>query len=112
MQLRTRMLKAQCGDCAYTVRVARKWLAEYGPPLCPCNSQPMESDYAAELEAEACETMEALEVGSATLRDRWVEIRKPISAFVRGKYSPSLEVAFRIANILCTSIDGVFFSMS
>ena len=26
-----------------------------------------------------------------------------------GKYSPSLEVAFRIANILCTSLEDVFF---
>ncbi len=75
--LTTRMLKAQCGDCAYTARVARRWIAEYGPPLCPCNGAPMESDYAAELEETARETMAALEVGSATLRDRWVTIRKP-----------------------------------
>ncbi len=77
MQLRTRMLKAQCGDCAYTVRVARKWIAEYGPPLCPCNGEPMESDFTADLEAGARESMAQLEVGAATLRDRWVEIRKP-----------------------------------
>ncbi len=77
MPLRTRMLKAQCGACAYSVRVTRKWLRELGPPLCPCNGEPMESDYTAELEAEARETMAALEVGSATLRDRWVTIRKP-----------------------------------
>ena len=35
--------------------------------------------------------------------------RQTICAIVRGKYSPSLEVAFRIANILCTSLENVFF---
>ncbi len=35
--------------------------------------------------------------------------RQTICAIERGKYSPSLEVAFRIANILCTSIENVFF---
>ncbi len=77
MQLRTRMLKAQCGACAYSCRVTRKWLSELGPPLCPCNGEPMESDFTADLEAGARESMAQLEVGSATLRDRWVEIRKP-----------------------------------
>ena len=40
--MKTRMVKCQCGDCAYTVRTTRKWLDELGPPLCPCNSEPME----------------------------------------------------------------------
>lgn len=31
----TRMLKAACSECGYTVRLAGKWLAEYGAPLCP-----------------------------------------------------------------------------
>lgn len=35
--------------------------------------------------------------------------RQTINAIAGGKYSPSLEVAFRIANILCTSIENVFF---
>ena len=35
--------------------------------------------------------------------------RQTICAIERGKYSPSLEVAFRIADILCTSIENVFF---
>ena len=35
--------------------------------------------------------------------------RQTINAIERGKYSPSLEVAFRIANILCTSIENVFY---
>jgi len=35
--------------------------------------------------------------------------RQTICAIERSKYSPSLEVAFRIANILCTSIEDLFF---
>ncbi len=35
--------------------------------------------------------------------------RQTINAIEGDKYSPSLEVAFRIANILCTSIENVFF---
>ena len=35
--------------------------------------------------------------------------RHTINAIEGGKYPPSLEVAFRIANILCTSIEDVFF---
>ena len=35
--------------------------------------------------------------------------RQTICAIEGGKYSPSLEVAFRIANILCTSIEDVFY---
>ena len=35
--------------------------------------------------------------------------RQTINAIEGGKYPPSLEVAFRIANILCTSIEDVFF---
>lgn len=31
----TRMLKCECSQCGYTIRTASKWLAEYGPPLCP-----------------------------------------------------------------------------
>ena len=34
--------------------------------------------------------------------------RQTINAIEGGKYSPSLEVAFRIADILCTSIEDVF----
>ena len=35
--------------------------------------------------------------------------RQTICAIERGKYSPSLEVAFRIANILCTPLENVFY---
>lgn len=32
-----RLLKAECGECGYTVRVTRKWIDEAGAPICPCN---------------------------------------------------------------------------
>ncbi len=35
--------------------------------------------------------------------------RQTINASEGDKYSPSLEVAFRIAHVLCTSIEDVFF---
>lgn len=38
---RNRQLKCECQTCGYTARTTRKWLAESGPPLCPCNAQPM-----------------------------------------------------------------------
>lgn len=37
----TRLLKAECLDCGYTVRVTNKWLAGKGAPICPCNLKPM-----------------------------------------------------------------------
>lgn len=36
-----RMLKAQCPSSGYTCRVARKWLASLGAPVCPCHQKPM-----------------------------------------------------------------------
>jgi hypothetical protein len=69
----TRLFKAQCGDCAYTVRVTRKWLAELGPPLCPCNSEPMECDWLEEQRP----ALEADAPSYRLLRDRWVETRVP-----------------------------------
>lgn len=38
----TRLIKAMCADCGYTVRVTRKWLDEVGAPICPCNNESME----------------------------------------------------------------------
>ena len=35
--------------------------------------------------------------------------RQTINAIEDGRYPPSLEVAFRIANILCTPLENVFF---
>ena len=38
----TRMLKAECvNGSGYIVRLTRKWLDEYGPPLCPCHEESM-----------------------------------------------------------------------
>ncbi len=54
--LKTRLLKAQCGTCAYTVRVSRTWLCDAGPPICPCNRQTMECpDWDEIVEAEQTE---------------------------------------------------------
>lgn len=39
-----RMLKAKCEECGYVVRVTRLWLEKIGPPLCPCNEEPMSAD--------------------------------------------------------------------
>ncbi len=30
-----RMIKAECGECGYTVRLARKWIEDVGAPHCP-----------------------------------------------------------------------------
>lgn len=38
----TRLLKCQCAECGYPVRVTQKWLDDVGAPLCACNSEPME----------------------------------------------------------------------
>jgi hypothetical protein len=38
----TRLVKAECRQCGYTVRVTRKWV-EVGPPCCPLHG-PMEAD--------------------------------------------------------------------
>jgi hypothetical protein len=37
----TRLVKAECSVCGYTVRLARSW-ADIAPPICPLDSQPME----------------------------------------------------------------------
>ena len=36
-----RMLKVECVACGYLARTTRIWLELKGPPLCPCNSEPM-----------------------------------------------------------------------
>ena|ERR1035438_9605122 len=40
----TRLLKAECGECGYTVRVTKKWLEAKGAPICPCNMKAMAAD--------------------------------------------------------------------
>jgi hypothetical protein len=37
----SRLKKVSCGDCGYIARVTGKWIEKSGPPLCPCNSEPM-----------------------------------------------------------------------
>ncbi len=39
----TRLVKCVCEDCGYVVRVARKWIEDKGPPLCPEHG-PMTAD--------------------------------------------------------------------
>ena len=82
--MRTRMLKAICGDCAYTVRLSRKWLLEAGEPLCPIDGHGrMECAQWEELCEAELETWEADARADAALsapkilRDAWVDTRAP-----------------------------------
>lgn len=38
----SRLLKAGCPECGYTIRVTAKWIA-FGLPTCPCGTEMMES---------------------------------------------------------------------
>ncbi|WIC90200.1 SprT-like protease [Arthrobacter phage VroomVroom] len=38
----TRMLKVECPESGYTARTTKKWLEEYGAPICPCHQEPMD----------------------------------------------------------------------
>ena len=40
----TRMIKCVCMECGYTVRVARKWLAAAGEPICPTDQINMDME--------------------------------------------------------------------
>jgi hypothetical protein len=40
----TRLLKCECGDCGYTVRVTRKWVESAGEPICPTDKVSMACD--------------------------------------------------------------------
>lgn len=79
--MKTRMLKAACAPCGYTVRAARKWLG-MALPLCPlCGERMASPEYEAVLEAELAaweadggESMGAMAEVS-TLSDRWVTTR-------------------------------------
>lgn len=36
----TRMLKTECKESGYIARLTKKWIDEYGPPICPhCNEE-------------------------------------------------------------------------
>lgn len=47
----TRMHKAECDCCGYTVRLAKKW-ADFGPPICPTDKKPLTMDIPEESEGE------------------------------------------------------------
>jgi putative transcriptional regulator len=48
------------------------------------------------------------EMTQSELADRVGATRQTIIAIEQGRYSPSLEMAFRIANVLGVPLDGVF----
>ena len=50
----------------------------------------------------------ANEMTQADLAERVGVTRQTIIAIEKGKYAPSLEVAFRIARVFDTSVDAVF----
>jgi hypothetical protein len=39
----TRLIKAECLDCGYNVRITRKWLDDTGLPLCPLHGEMAEA---------------------------------------------------------------------
>jgi hypothetical protein len=47
----TRMHKAECDCCGYTVRLAKKW-ADFGPPICPTDKKPLTMEIPEEVESE------------------------------------------------------------
>lgn len=75
--MRTRMLKALCGDCAYTVRLTRKWLADAGPPLCPRGHGALECPDWEQLCEDKLLTWEMAQERTRVriLRDTWVDTR-------------------------------------
>lgn len=40
----TRLIKCECGQCGYTARVTKKWIAASGAPICPADGVEMECD--------------------------------------------------------------------
>ncbi len=51
---------------------------------------------------------EADEISQQTLADKVGVTRQTIFAIEKDKYSPSLEVAFKISNVFKTSLEDVF----
>lgn len=47
----TRMHKAECDCCGYTVRLAKKW-ADFGAPICPTDKKPLTMEVPEESEGE------------------------------------------------------------
>jgi len=44
----TRLLKASCPGCGYTVRITQKWLTKAGTPTCPADGNRLEVEEKAE----------------------------------------------------------------
>lgn len=47
----TRLLRVECAHGGYLVRVTRKWLTAYGPPICPCHGEVMRESTASPQDA-------------------------------------------------------------
>ncbi len=89
--MKTRMLKCQCGICAHAIYSTRKWLIRDGAPLCPAHDcpqyqQPMECIWLEE-QIEAARA-EADVARTATIRDKWVKLRKSRECDGCGGYCP------------------------
>jgi putative transcriptional regulator len=52
--------------------------------------------------------VEANEMSQGALADRIGVTRQTVNAIEQGKYSPSLEVAFKIARVFGVTLDEVF----
>lgn len=96
MTLRTRMLKASCGHCAYTVRLTRKWLLDAGPPICPVDGgshgamECPQFDDIVESELETWEADSRAESDIALHRQQWVDsTRKPHTCATCGTETES-----------------------
>jgi hypothetical protein len=48
----TRLLKAECADCGYCVRITRKWVEQAGTPICPTDQVSLSCDAIDEEEDE------------------------------------------------------------
>jgi hypothetical protein len=58
----TRLLKAMCGSCGYTVRVTSKWIDEAGYPICPsCNEEMCGADAGEGVSDPLCPVSQAVE---------------------------------------------------
>lgn len=48
----TRLIKCECKQTGYTVRITRKWLEEVGAPICPATNKPMSYEIPDDLDFE------------------------------------------------------------
>lgn len=76
---RTRMLKASCDQCGYVTRTTRKHLETSGPPICPCNHEPMRSDEWQEVLEARGEVLAMLDDSPRQLASKWVNATRKLS---------------------------------